>query len=72
MEVLKELIEELRGRGIKVGITTDGRPEGQKNKIEVLGLEDIDLIITDEIDGTQLLDSTKYVSEENNISGIRK
>lgn len=34
-----EMIEELKSRGIKVGIITDGRPEGQRNKIEALGLD---------------------------------
>ena len=52
-----ELLEELRAKGIKIGIITDGRPEGQRNKIEALGLEEIidsgDIIITDELGGTQ-------------------
>lgn len=54
---VKELIEELKAKGIKIGIITDGRPEGQRNKIEALGLEEIiesdDIIITDELGGTQ-------------------
>ena len=50
-----ELINNLIKRGIKVGIITDGRVEGQKNKIEALGLNAIieDIIITDELGGTQ-------------------
>ena len=50
-----ELIEELKSKGIKVGIITDGRPEGQKNKIKALGLEKVidDVIITDELGGIQ-------------------
>lgn len=50
-----EMIEGLRDRGIKVGIITDGRPEGQQNKIKALGLEKIvdDIIITDELGGIQ-------------------
>ncbi len=50
-----DLIDQLKIKGIKVGIITDGRPEGQRNKIEALGLEDIvdDIIITDELGGIQ-------------------
>ncbi len=50
-----ELIEDLKMRGIKVGIITDGRPEGQHNKLEALGLEKLmdDVIITDELGGIQ-------------------
>lgn len=48
-----EMIAELKSRGIKVGIITDGRPEGQRNKIEALGLDVDDIIITDELGGVQ-------------------
>ena len=48
-----ELIEELKARGVKVGIITDGRPEGQRNKLEALGLDVDDVIITDELGGVQ-------------------
>lgn len=48
-----EMIEELRTKRIKVGIITDGRPEGQRNKIEALGLNVDDVIITDELGGVQ-------------------
>lgn len=50
-----EMIERLKNRCIKVGIITDGRPEGQKNKLEALGLVEKvdDIIITDELGGTQ-------------------
>ena len=49
------MIEKLRAKGIKVGIITDGRPEGQHNKIKALGLKEYidDIIITDELGGTQ-------------------
>ena len=47
------MIENLKTKGIKVGIITDGRPEGQRNKIEALGLDIDDVIITDELGGTQ-------------------
>lgn len=50
-----ELVRNLKNRGIKVGIITDGRPEGQRNKISALGLESLasDIIITDELGGVQ-------------------
>lgn len=50
-----ETIHSLRDAGIKVGIITDGRPEGQRNKIQALGLESLvdDIIITDELGGVQ-------------------
>ena len=52
---VKEKIQELKEKGIKVGIITDGRPEGQRNKIKALGLDKImdDIIITDELGGVQ-------------------
>ena len=48
-----EIIKQLKDKGIKVGIITDGRPEGQRNKIEALGLDVDDIIITDELGGVQ-------------------
>ena len=48
-----EMIEELKTKGIKVGIITDGRPEGQRNKLDALGLDVDDVIITDELGGVQ-------------------
>lgn len=50
-----ELLLGLKGLGLKIGIITDGRVEGQQNKIAALGLEDIvdDIIITDELGGIQ-------------------
>lgn len=50
-----ELIEKLKGNNIKVGIITDGRPEGQRNKLDALGLWNLidDVIITDELGGIQ-------------------
>lgn len=50
---VKELLAELKSKGYKVGIITDGRPEGQRNKIEALGIEVDDIIITDELGGIQ-------------------
>ena len=50
-----ELIHKLKTKGIKAGIITDGRPEGQRNKIKALGLDTLvdDIIITDELGGVQ-------------------
>ena len=50
-----DLILELKSRGIKVGIITDGRVSGQKRKLQALGLDKLidDIIITDELGGTQ-------------------
>lgn len=51
----RALLEKLKAKGIKIGIITDGRVNGQKNKIEALGLAEIvdDIIITDELGGEQ-------------------
>ena len=48
-----EMIEKLKAKSIKVGIITDGRPEGQRNKLEALGLDVDDVIVTDELGGVQ-------------------
>lgn len=47
------LLKTLRAEGKKLGIITDGRPEGQKAKIEALGLSRLvdEIIITDELAG---------------------
>ena len=47
------MMAELKEKGIKVGIITDGRPEGQRKKIKALGLKVDDVIITDELGGAQ-------------------
>lgn len=54
-EGVMDIIAKLRNKGIKVGIITDGRPEGQRKKMEALGLNDLidDVIITDELGGIQ-------------------
>jgi HAD superfamily hydrolase (TIGR01549 family) len=54
-EGIAKLLEELKAKGIKVGIITDGRVSGQRKKIEALGLEKKvdDYIITDELGGIQ-------------------
>ena len=48
-----EMLNELKDKGVKIGIITDGRPEGQRNKLIALGLFDDNTIITDELGGTQ-------------------
>lgn len=50
-----DLILELKSKGIMVGIITDGRVSGQKRKLQALGLDMLidDIIITDELGGTQ-------------------
>lgn len=47
----RNLILCLKNKGIKLGTITDGRPEGQHNKIIALGLDGLvdDIIITDEL-----------------------
>lgn len=50
-----DLLKDLHNKGLKIGIITDGRPEGQRNKIDALGLDKLidDIIITDELGGLQ-------------------
>lgn len=52
---VKEMLKSLRQKELRIGIITDGRPEGQRNKIEALGLNQMvdDIIITDELGGIQ-------------------
>lgn len=47
------LLKTLRNAGYKLGVITDGRPEGQRAKIEALRLKDLvdEIIITDELGG---------------------
>ena len=51
----KETLMLLKEKGYLLGIITDGRPEGQRNKIKALGLSDIMdcIIVTDELGGEQ-------------------
>ena len=43
------------GKSYKLGLITDGRPEGQNAKIDALGIRDLfdEIIITDELGGTE-------------------
>lgn len=52
---VKDMITEFRKSGIKLGIITDGRPEGQRAKVEVLGLDAMvdHIIVTDEFGGPE-------------------
>lgn len=52
---VRELLSRFRRRGVKIGIITDGRPEGQRNKLDALELAPLvdDIIITDELGGEQ-------------------
>ena len=52
---ITDLIRDLKNKGIKIGIITDGRVSGQKKKLQVLGLDKLvdDIIITDELGGIQ-------------------
>ena len=51
----KNALAKLRKKGYKLGIITDGRPQGQRNKILSLGLENMvdKIIITDELGGVE-------------------
>lgn len=55
-EEVEKIIGALKDCGLKIGIITDGRAEGQKNKIKALGLDSLigeeNIIITDELGGT--------------------
>lgn len=52
---VKDIFAELKARGYKLGIITDGRPEGQRAKITALGIEKFvdKIIITDELGGIE-------------------
>lgn len=50
---VKEMLLRFRERGVKTGIITDGRPNGQHRKLEALGLYELvdEVLITDELAG---------------------
>lgn len=52
-EGVAEMLKQLRNSGMKIGIITDGRPEGQRAKVKALNLEGYvdEIIITDELGG---------------------
>ena len=49
---VKEMIYRIKANKM-VGIITDGRPEGQRAKIKALGLENENVVITDELGGIE-------------------
>lgn len=51
----KDTLCQLRTAGYKLGVITDGRPEGQRAKIKALGLDELvdHIIITDELGGEE-------------------
>lgn len=52
---VRDMLADIRAGGRKLGLITDGRPEGQRAKIEALGIENLfdEMIITDELGGPQ-------------------
>ena len=50
-----EMLKEFRTNGLMLGIITDGRPEGQRAKLQVLELEELvdEIIVTDEFGGPE-------------------
>lgn len=52
---VEELLERLRSAGKKIGIITDGRPEGQRAKLNALHLYSVvdEIIVTDELGGVE-------------------
>lgn len=52
---VEEMLKSLRKKGMLLGLITDGRPEGQRAKIKVLGLEAFfdQIIVTDEFGGSE-------------------
>lgn len=49
---VKEMLQRIRQEN-KVGIITDGRPEGQRAKLKALGLDVDKVIVTDELGGVE-------------------
>lgn len=52
---VEEMLIKLRKQGFKLGIITDGRPDGQRAKIKALGIEKYfdRIILTDELGGIE-------------------
>lgn len=64
-EGAKELLCQLRSDSYKLGIITDGRPEGQRAKIKALGLNELvdHIIVTDELGGVEYRKPNKVAFE---------
>lgn len=62
---VSEMMNRIKKRGKKIGIITDGRPEGQRKKIEALklNLKVDEIIITDELGGIQYRKPNKKAFE---------
>lgn len=52
---VKELFQRIKVNGVKLGIISDGRPEGQHSKIDALGIRQYfdKIVITDELGGIE-------------------
>lgn len=50
---VRRMLVDLRARGMRIGVITDGRPVGQRQKLQALGLEALvdEIIVTDELGG---------------------
>lgn len=57
------MLSRIKNKGKKIGIITDGRPDGQKNKIKALKLDVDQVIITDELGGIQYRKPNKKAFE---------
>ena len=60
---VSEMLSRIKDKGKKIGIITDGRPDGQKNKIKALKLDVDQVIITDELGGIQYRKPNKKAFE---------
>lgn len=54
-EGVEDMLKRLKNAGVKLGLITDGRSEGQRAKIKALGIENLfdSVIITDELGGVK-------------------
>ena len=52
-EGVANMLHRIKESGKKIGLITDGRPEGQRNKIASLKLKVDEIIVTDELGGIQ-------------------
>ena len=54
-EGVEDMLKRLKKAGVKLGLITDGRSEGQRAKIKALGIENLfdSVIITDELGGVE-------------------
>ena len=52
---VEDMLKRLKKSGVKLGLITDGRSEGQRAKIKALGIENLfdSIVITDELGGVE-------------------